>query len=210
MANNIKVRFNDLCRKIGRTVRNDECSKYLINYVSDVYNNKKVNNFFDFDFLEEVMNVIIEDSYESSYELKLYLERYEKIVRSYLPQGIYTDNYLKIKEDLLINYGDIVRKNLYDESLKAILETSENYLSVINIIRNDKRLINEFPKIVEYSIKIADATANLNTRKIEIISYISDSVRLSAPLAVEVAYHLHGNRTPCGASHTQQIKRRRL
>ena len=36
MANNIKVRFNDLCRKIGRTVRNDECSKYLINYVSDI------------------------------------------------------------------------------------------------------------------------------------------------------------------------------
>ena len=186
MANNIKVRFNDLCRKIGRTVRNDECSKYLINYVSDIYTNKKVNNFFDFDFLEEIMNVIIEDSYESSYELKLYLERYEKIVRSYLPQGIYTDNYLKIKEDLLINYWDIVRKNLYDESLKAILETSENYLSVINIIRNDKRLINEFPKIVEYSNKIADATANLNTRKIEIISYISDSVRLSAPLDVEV------------------------
>lgn len=189
MANNIKVRFNDLCRKI-RTVRNDACSKYLINYVSDIYNNKKVNNFFDFDFLEEVMNVIIEDSYESSYEssfeLKLYLERYEKIVRSYLPQGKYTDNYLKIKEDLLINYWDIIRNNLYDESLKAILDTSENYLSVINIIRNDKRLINEFPKIVEYSSKIANVTPNLNTRKIEIISYISDSVRLSAPLDVEV------------------------
>lgn len=150
--------------RINKTI-DDYSKEILTNYIEEIRDEKRKNDFFEFDFLKEVVLKLINDNLEEELESK-----FDKIindVKFLLPLGTKSDNYEFYKE-LIIN-SDLV----FDKELFSLFENKLDYQQILNIIKS-KNLDDEQYNIVSNYIKEVSPYCISNEHlKKEVISFIS-------------------------------------
>ncbi|MBQ4031433.1 MAG: hypothetical protein II625_06730, partial [Bacilli bacterium] len=90
-------RYKELIRALRNSDLNYEIIEFLVDYLTDVRDNRRNNEFYDFDFLQRVIVELASGDYESLDELKEVFNNLLNRVRFLLPQGDKTEGYESIK-----------------------------------------------------------------------------------------------------------------
>lgn len=142
----------------SRYERGNVLSVYITNYVTDIRDGKRNNDFFEFDFLNSVILNILEDGTKS-------LDDYIKMVKFLLPMGMETPEYEVIK-NLIISGNTKIDKRLY-----GLFNNRLDYIQVSNIIEDAG--IENYETIINYALEVSRFCANHFLLKSEIISFAS-------------------------------------
>ena len=172
-------RFNDVIRLIKSSKMTNGYKSLLVDYINDVKEKKRNNDFIDDDFLERVMIQLVND-YEESQK---YVEEgktpsiinFEEILKSTLyifPFGNKTEDYDKLKEFFIKNIRH--HDKMFNDKLYGIFTYKRNYIDIVNIIYNDNKLSESFDKIVEFAVKVNNYCGSDEERKGAILAFIYD------------------------------------
>lgn len=142
---------------------------YLVEYVSEIRLGSRLNDFYDFEFLNAIMllisngNIKIEEDQSASVVLDKIIDE----VKFYLPLGEKTENYEDIKS-LIINSDGYVDKELY-----SLFESKLDYQQVINILNRSG--LNDSTKMIvrKYILTIAGLCYSQDEVKREFLSFIT-------------------------------------
>lgn len=151
------------------------CQKQLISYLSDVKNNKKINDFFDADFLFRVFIQFVSDDFNDQELLSNHLYKVINAVHELLPAGEKTPNYEFIKEMIINNFVDFngyINKNIYRPEFYALFNDINDYLDVMNIISANNLLTINFEVINKYACQVSKYCTSTEIFKNDLISFL--------------------------------------
>lgn len=164
-----------LIKAIRNSNLNEEWKNYLINYVNGVYEGTKKNRFLTIDNLIEVIASILETDVTYK-DPETEFNKYVETISYLLPMGEQTEeaeSKLRMFLDNFIGRNGILNQNLFDKTFYTLFANRYDYLSIINMIRNDQDLSSDAPYIFDYASKVSPYCSNRETFKNEIISYIN-------------------------------------
>ena len=165
-------KFRELLRVIRISNLDYESTELLTNYVSEIRDGRRVNDFYDFEMLQGAILEILNSNYESKEQLLGFLNKLTDRVRFLLPQGTKTDDYERIKEEIINYHCSIERLDLFDEKLYSLFDNRRDYLQIMDIIMHDENLVNNFSSIVNFAVKIGAEEHDQGKIKREIIKYL--------------------------------------
>ena len=129
--------FKRLIKVIKNANLNYEIINYLVNYVSEIRDKKRNNDFFEFDFLEGIILEIVNSSFDSYDE---FLNLYKKILETVnflLPEGMLTPDYDAIKRMFIYNFSDsssFIAKDVFEQKFYSLFDSRLDYLYLMNLI----------------------------------------------------------------------------
>ncbi len=166
-------------RELIKTIKNSdlsyECIDPLVNYVIEVRDGKRENDFYDFDFLRGVIFNILDSDFDDVTELVNFFNDLIQKVKFLLPYRENTEGYENIKRMILNNFSfqdGIVAKGIFSEKFYSLFNSQFDYLQVMNIIAKDEFLVENFDKIVDFASQMAKEIDNPDELKREVIAYI--------------------------------------
>lgn len=168
--------FKRLIKVIKNANLNYEIINYLVNYVSEIRDKKRNNDFFEFDFLEGIILEIVNSSFDSYDE---FLNLYKKILETVnflLPEGMLTPDYDAIKRMFIYNFSDsssFIAKDVFEQKFYSLFDSRLDYLYLMNLIAKDEDLVNNYRIILNYALEVAPYTINQSVLKNEILSFIN-------------------------------------
>ena len=167
-------------KRLLKTIRNSglnyEIVNYLVNYVTDIRDKKKNNNFFDFEFLEGMMLEVINSDFSDYDEFLTLFNEVLRAIGFFLPEGAKTPDYEAIKRMFIHNFGGsegILAKDVFDQKFYSLFDSRLDYLYIMNLIRADQELVDNYEAIVNYALEVAPYTINQSVLKNEILSFIN-------------------------------------
>ena len=167
-------RFNDLIKAINVSSIRKEDKKELIDYVNDVKNSRRNNDFFDDDYLQRVILEFITEGEKRNPEYTF--DKVIKDCKRIFPYGSKTDDFDLLKEFFVTNINNrIYDFNIdypYFDILFSLLHNKRDYLDIINLV-NKKEYENKYKKIVDYAIDVSRFCQNQIILKHEILAFIS-------------------------------------
>ena len=169
-------RFSDLIKAIKGSSINNESKKILIDYVNDVKNNKRNNDFFEDEFLERIFLEILTNIQENDEIFNL--SDIIKCIKFIFPFGMETEDYNLLKSMVITNLHN--HNNLFNKKLFSLFDNKRDYLEIINIILGNKEYITNYERIIEYALAVAPYCQNQFVLKDEIISFIGEIERCSS------------------------------
>lgn len=165
-------KYNEIIRKIRISYLDYECTTFLETYVANVRDGKRNNDFYEVDFLEEVILELLGGNYESSEKIKETFNRIVNRVKFLLPDGLKTEGYESIKREIINYHVDIALNNIFSEELYSLFDNRLDYLQIMDIIMKDENLINNFDTIVRFAVELGKEVDDQGLLKREIISYL--------------------------------------
>ena len=167
-------RFNDLLKAINVSSIRKEDKNELIDYVNDVKNSRRNNDFFDDDYLQRVILEFITEGEKRNPEYTF--DKVIKDCKRIFPYGSKTDDFDLLKEFFVTNINNrIYDFNIdypYFDILFSLLHNKRDYLDIINLV-NKKEYENKYKKIVDYAIDVSRFCQNQIILKHEILAFIS-------------------------------------
>ena len=164
--------YKELIRAIRSSDLEYDACDYLVNYVSDVKNNKRNNDFYDFDLLQ---GVILEVLTSGSITYNDVVELFKKVlyyVKFLLPQGKETQGFESIKREIINYYYKIIVLDKFSNELYSLFDNRLDYIQIMDIILSDQNLLDNFTKIVEFAVQMGKEIDDQGLLKREIISYL--------------------------------------
>ena len=160
-------KYKDLIKVVKSNKSIDyETEDYLVNYIDEIRNEKRKNDFFEFEFLKDVILKLLNNNLDKDIVTKL--EDTINDIKFLLPLGMKSDNYDFYKE-LIIN-SDLT----FDKDLFSLFDNKLDYQQILNIIKS-KNLDDEQYKLVRnYIIEISPYCINNEYLKKEVISFINN------------------------------------
>ena len=165
-------RYKELIKALRNSDLNYEIIEYLVNYLTDVRDGKRNNEFYDFDFLQRVIVELASSDYESLEELQEVFNNILNRVRFLLPDGDKTEGYEGIKNEVINYHCSIERNKLFSEELYSLFDNRLDYLQIMEIILKDANLMNNFETIVNFACELGKEVDDQGLLKREIISYL--------------------------------------
>ena len=167
-------------KRLIKTIRNSglnyEIVNYLVSFVSDIRDKKRNNDFFDFEFLEGIMLEITNSNFNDYDEFMELFKEVLKTISFFLPEGAKTPDYEAIKTMFIHNFGGnegLLAKDVFDQKFYSLFDSRLDYLYIMNLIKDDEELVNNYHYIVNYALEVAPYTINQSVLKNEILSYIN-------------------------------------
>lgn len=148
----------------------EEDRNYLINYVTKIKDGRIVNDFFDFDFLNEVILNYINNEYGEYVNAEEFIKKIVSTLNLYLPEGKDTDNYKAIRTYLSKNKFAF---NI-DVKVRSLFNDLYTYLMIDGIISSDELYLRNKKDIYDYALKVSPYCINEVVLKNEILSFIND------------------------------------
>lgn len=148
----------------------EEDRNYLINYVTKIKDGRIVNDFFDFDFLNEVILNYINNEYGEYVNAEEFIKKIVSTLNLYLPEGKDTDNYKAIRTYLSKNKFAF---NI-DVKVRSLFNDLYTYLMIDGIISSDELYLKNKKDIYDYALKVSPYCINEVVLKNEILSFIND------------------------------------
>ena len=165
-------RYKDLIKGVKSTRLEESIKYYLINYLIEIRDGKRVNDFYNYEFLERMISVIATSEYRSYEEFNNIFNQLIKRVRFLLPDQEKTNGYDLIVNEL-VNYGiDLEKKHLFNEELYSLFDNRLDYLQIMELISKDDNLVQNFNKIVNFSLELGKVIDDQGLLKREIIAYL--------------------------------------
>ena len=165
-------RYIELIRALRSSDINYEVVDFLVDYLTDVRDKKRNNEFYDFDFLQRVVVELASGEYESIEELQEVFNNLLNRVRFLLPQGDKTEGYESIKNEIVNYHCSIERSKLFSEELYGLFDNRLDYLQIMDIIMKDQNLADNFETIVKFACELGKEVYDQGLLKREIISYL--------------------------------------
>ena len=164
--------YKELVRAIRSSKIDNEVKVYFLNYLEEIKDGKRNNDFYDFDFLRSVIVELCFNEYDSYEELVETFNRLISRTRTLLPQGDKTEGYESIKREIINNYCDIERNNIFSAKLYSLFSNRIDYLQIMDIILSDDNLNENFEKIEQFAVELGKEISDEGLLKREIISYL--------------------------------------
>ncbi len=165
---NRDTRFNDLIKAIKSSKIQNEEKKELIDYVLEVKNKKRNNDFFEDEFLERViLELCVKDEWTSEFNLWDLIQN-AKVV---FPFGKETEDYPMLKELFISNIDEL--GSLFNDLLYSLFDNKRDYIDIITIINSDDFDEEEKEAVISYGIAVAPFCQNQQVLKQEIIAFIA-------------------------------------
>lgn len=166
--------YKELIRIIRNSRLNAHDQVNLVNYVSSIAAGTRNNDFFDFEFLHDVILLLCNSTnkYENIEDIFKDIINSVKLV---FPQGTKTENYDSLKGEFIVNFcgnDGIIAKRVFNNEFFSIFSNRNDYLQVMSIILSDDNLIDNFDSIVNFAVEISKEIEDPDLIKREIISYI--------------------------------------
>lgn len=171
----LERKYKELIKAIKGSELSYENIDFLVKYLSEVRDGKRLNDFYDFDFLQGVMIEIGTSTFDDEDELVDFFNELINKVKFLLPQGDKTEGYEVIKREILNHYcgnNGIIRNNLFSEELYSLFDNRLDYLQVMDIILKDDNLVSNFDNIVRFATTLGKEIDDQGLLKREIISYL--------------------------------------
>lgn len=165
-------KYKELIKIIRSSELNQRNMEYLINYVIEVRDGKRNNDFLDFELLQSVIVELVSNEYENSYEILGVFEKLISRVRFLLPDGVHTEGYESIKREIINYYCSIEKYDLFSYELYSLFDNRLDYLQIMDIILDDNRLVDNFSSIVNFAIELGKEVDDQGLLKRELISYL--------------------------------------
>lgn len=166
-------KYDDIIRIIRSSYLHYEYNLFLENYVSSIRDKRRNNDFYELDFLEEVIVKLISGKYESVNEFKEVFNRLLGKVKFLLPLGENTEGYESIKREIINYHINITKENLFSEELYSLFDNRLDYIQIMDIIMKDEDLTKGFDKIVRFAVELGKEVDDQGLLKREIISYLN-------------------------------------
>ncbi len=168
--------YKRLIKVIRSSGLNYEIINYLVNYVTEIRDKKRNNDFFNFEFLEGIILEIINTDFSDLEEFKALYNELLDAIEFFLPEGEKTPDYEAIKNMFVHNFGGndgILAKDVFDKRFYSLFDSRLDYLYLMKIIRDDEDLTSHYKDIVSYALEVAPYTINQAVLKNEILSFVS-------------------------------------
>lgn len=152
--------FKELLKVIRNNVNIDYPEReYFIDYVTQVRDAKRNNDFYEFDFLRAI---ILDCLTQENGDLVFLFEEKIKQAKTLLPMGIETEDYEAIK-NMIINGGQTWNMQLY-----ALFDNRLDYIQIMNAIDSN----DNSDTIIKYALEVSPYCINQGVLKNEILSFI--------------------------------------
>lgn len=148
----------------------EEDRNYLVNYVTKIKDGRIVNDFFDFDFLNEVILNYINNEYGEYVNAEEFIKKIVSTLNLYLPEGKDTENYKAIRTYLSKNKFAF---NI-DVKVRSLFNDLYTYLMIDGIISSNELYLKNKKDIYDYALKVSPYCINEVVLKNEILSFIND------------------------------------
>ena len=147
----------------------------LINYLNEVRQSKRNNDFIDNDFLYRVFIEINDSEFKTSNIMMNQLADIIVVIHDLLPAGDKTPNYEFIKEVIINNFvssNGYIHNKIYSQEFYSLFSNILDYLDVMNIISGDDNLISNFIVINKYANEVAKYCVSEEIFKNDLISFL--------------------------------------
>ena len=165
-------RYKELIRALRSSDLDYNIIEFLVNYVTEVRDGKRTNDFYDFDFLQGVIVELATLNYDDYSQIIEVFNDLVNRVRFLLPDGVKTEGYESIKREIINHHVNIEKNKLFSEELYSLFDNRLDYLQVMDIIMKDENLINNFDNIVKFAVELGKEVDDQGLLKREIISYL--------------------------------------
>ena len=163
-------KYKELIRTLRSSDINYEVVDILVNYLIEVRDGLRNNEFYDFDFLQRIVVELASNNFESVEEFREVFNNLLNRVRFLLPDGDKTEGYEAIKNEIINYHCSIERNKLFSEELYSLFENRLDYLQIMDIILGDSNLIENFDSIVKFACELGKEIADQGLLKREVIS----------------------------------------
>lgn len=146
-----------------------EFQNYLINYINNIKNGTRENDFIDEDILVSTILSFANGEVKASENESLVDKFNERIknIKFYLPEGQMTPEYESIKHSIMTN------KHAGSKELYSIMNNRIDYEQIMNLIMEDDLLKENQTHIFDYAIEVSPYCVNQDILKREIISFMN-------------------------------------
>ncbi len=159
-------KYKDLIKIVKSSkVLENENESFLVNYIDDIRNERRVNDFFEFEFLKDVVLKLITTNLDKDFNTKF--NDIISNIKFLLPLGNKTENY-EFYKNLIIN-SDLV----FDKEMYSLFENKLDYQQIINIIRSKSLAEEQYNLVRNYIIEISPYCLSNEHLKKEVISFIN-------------------------------------
>lgn len=164
-------KYRLLVRAIRTNISNitDEDRNYLASYVTKIKEGRIVNDFFDFDLLNEVILNYVNNEFDEYIEASEFIKKIVSTLNLYLPEGKETPNYNAIRTYLSKNKFALS----IDAKVRSLFSDLYSYLTIENIISSNELYIKYKKIIYDYALRISPYCINETVLKNEILSFIN-------------------------------------
>ena len=148
----------------------------IVKYLIGIKKGTQVNDFIDEEILAKVIMVANNPDF-NDYNLDDYLKTTLNGIKHLLPYGKKTEDFEKIKEELLIHYlgeDGIFTKNLFNSELCSLFDDKADFFEIMNIIANGEDYKDYLEEIVDFGVGIGKEIDDSKLLKREIMSFIHD------------------------------------
>ena len=166
-------------KKLVRAIRNsnlsEEWREYLADYVNRIYYGEIQNDFYTFDYLNRAILKICETENINS-NPKSEFREILATMKQIMPEGNKGEDFDAKMEMFITNFlGDdgLLSKELFNPGFYYMFENRYDFLYIMNIIKNDDWLEDQFTAITDYALAVCPYCANQDILKREIVSFIS-------------------------------------
>ena len=120
-------KYRELIRAISDSDLNYQIADILVDYLVDVRDGRRTNDFYDFDFLQRIIIEIASNDFESVESFKEIFDKLLQRVRFFLPEGDKTEGYESIKNEIINYFFSIERKKVFSEELYSLFDNNGYY-----------------------------------------------------------------------------------
>ncbi len=179
-------------KALTKAIKNDgsispEVKKYFLEYVAGIKAGVRSNDFFNFEFLGDVMLQCL----ESEDPIKEF-EEMKRTTRTLLPLGEETEDYKLIKNTILSG-------NTYiNQMLYALFGNVSDYMLFMNIIKKDSIFKEHYEDIVNYAIDVSPYCMNQEELKREVLAFINGLKNELGDVSSYVKKRLEDAKKKCG------------
>lgn len=134
---------------------------FLLDYVIGIRDGKRNNDFYEFEFLNDIILELINNSEQIEDDFN----KIKEVVKILLPVGLETSNYAIIK-NLIVNGNSEIDVRLY-----SLFENRLDYIQVIKIIKEEAS--DYYDRVIDYALEVAPYCINQTILKSEILSFVN-------------------------------------
>ncbi len=167
--------YKNLFKLIKASSLDYEIITFLTNYLKNVQNKNRNNDFIEYDFLEKVILELITLDYENYEEFETIFNNLIAKVKFFLPEGQSTENYEGIKNMIVNHFIEIpllLDDSNKEEKLYALFATSRDVTEILMLIYNNEEIYKHYDEIVNFIVNVGPYCYTNEILKAEVVSFI--------------------------------------
>lgn len=169
--------FKGLIKAIKSSNKLDvEMIQFLVNYLEDVRDKRRNNDFYEYEFLERIVLELTDSEFSYIEDFKSHFEEIVEIIKFLLPEGLSSNDYQSIKNMIinnLVGADGLIEKGLFDKNLYSVFASRHDYMFIMNLLADIDNMPCSYQDVFNYVCEVAPWTPNQDILRNEVVSCIN-------------------------------------